>query len=98
PLTIQMLHNQDARVIAIADPNERADYERFYYKKTSGRLVVREMVEERYADKKAKGEHPGLKDYVDFRVILDQDKEIDAVVVATPDHVHAASTLAALRL
>jgi len=97
-LTSEMLRHADARVIAIADPNERADYERFYYKKTSGRLVVREMIEERYADKKAKGEYPGLKDYVDFRVMLEQEKAIDAVVVATPDHVHAAATLAALRL
>src|SRR5262245_40485792 len=97
-LTSEMLRHPDARVIAIADPNERADYERFYYKKTSGRLVVREMIEERYADKKAKGEYPGLKDYLDFRVMLEKEKAIDAVVVATPDHVHAAATLAALRL
>src|SRR5262245_6586831 len=90
----EMMRFADARVIAIADPNERADYERFYYKKTSGRFVVRDMIEERYAEKKAKGEYPGLKDYTDFRVMLEKEKGIDAVVVATPDHVHAAATLA----
>jgi predicted dehydrogenase len=96
-LTSEMMRHADARIVAIADPNERADYERFYYKKTSGRLVVREMIEERYAEKVAKGEYPGLKDYVDYRVLLEKEKGIDAVVVATPDHVHAAATLAALR-
>src|SRR5512140_425337 len=34
--------------------------------------------------------------YNDFRRLLDQ-KDIDAVVVATPDHTHAVATVAALR-
>jgi predicted dehydrogenase len=97
-VTSEMMRHPDVRVVAIADPNEHADYERFYYKKTSGRLVVRQMIEERYAEKKAKGEYPGCRDYVDFRVLLEKEKGIDAVVVATPDHVHAAATLAAVRL
>jgi predicted dehydrogenase len=97
-LTSEMMHYGDVRVVAIADPNERADYERFYYKKTSGRLVVLEMIEANYAEKKARGEYPGCRDYTDFRVMLEKEKGIDAVVVATPDHVHAAATLAAVRL
>jgi predicted dehydrogenase len=97
-VTAEMMRHPDLRVVAIADPNEHADYERFYYKKTSGRLVVKQMIEERYAEKKAKGEYPGCRDYVDFRVMLEKEKGIDAVLVATPDHVHAAATLAALRL
>lgn len=36
------------------------------------------------------------KTYNDFRRLLDQ-KDIDAVVVATPDHTHAVATVAALR-
>jgi len=39
---------------------------------------------------------PGAKTYRDFRRLLDQ-KEIDAVVVATPDHTHAVAAAAALR-
>ncbi len=39
---------------------------------------------------------PGAKTYNDFRRLLDQ-KDIDAVVVATPDHTHAVATVAALR-
>jgi predicted dehydrogenase len=39
---------------------------------------------------------PGAKTYNDFRRLLDQ-KEIEAVVVATPDHTHAVATVAALK-
>lgn len=39
---------------------------------------------------------PAAKTYNDFRRLLDQ-KDIDAVVVATPDHTHAVATVAALR-
>lgn len=40
--------------------------------------------------------HPGAKRYADFRQLIDQD-DIDAIVVATPDHTHAVCTAAALR-
>lgn len=39
---------------------------------------------------------PGAKTYNDYRRMLDQ-KDVDAVLVATADHVHAWATLAALR-
>ena len=35
--------------------------------------------------------------YKDFRVMLDQQKDIDAVIVATPDHTHAVVALAAIQ-
>lgn len=39
---------------------------------------------------------PSAKTYADFRFMLDQ-KDLDAVVVATPDHTHAAAAAAALK-
>ena len=36
--------------------------------------------------------------YTDFREMLDRQKDIDAVVVATPDHMHASIALAAMDL
>jgi predicted dehydrogenase len=39
---------------------------------------------------------PNAKRYKDYRKMLDEVKDIDAVVVATPDHVHAFASIAAM--
>jgi len=44
----------------------------------------------------ARKRFPQARFYTDFRPVMDR-KDIDAVVVATPDHTHATATLAALR-
>jgi predicted dehydrogenase len=41
-------------------------------------------------------QYPQAKRYRDFRVMLDQQKDLDAVIVATPDHSHAVIALAAI--
>jgi predicted dehydrogenase len=41
---------------------------------------------------------PRAKRYVDYREMLDRQKDIDAVVIATPDHTHAVMALAAMDL
>lgn len=41
---------------------------------------------------------PDAKTYKDFRVMLENQKDIDAVVIATPDHIHAIATLTAMQL
>jgi len=43
------------------------------------------------------GRYPQAKRYKDYRVMLEQQKDIDAVVIATPDHTHAVITLAAMQ-
>ena len=45
----------------------------------------------------AKKDFPAAKSYNDFRKLLEQN-DIEAVVVATPDHIHAPATAAALHL
>jgi len=40
--------------------------------------------------------YPKAKVYKDFRVMLDKQKDIDAVIIATPDHSHAVIALAAM--
>jgi len=43
--------------------------------------------------------YPNAKKYKDFRVMLDKEaKNIDAVTVSTPDHIHAVAALAAIQL
>jgi len=41
--------------------------------------------------------YPGAKVFTDYRVMLEKQKDIDAVVIATPDHTHAVITLAAMQ-
>ena len=41
--------------------------------------------------------YPKAKQYRDFRQMLEQQKDIEAVIVATPDHSHAMIAMAAIR-
>ena len=43
-------------------------------------------------------EYPKAKRYKDFRVMLEQQKDIDAVVIATPDHTHAVISKVAMQM
>ena len=42
-------------------------------------------------------QHPKARKYVDFRKLLDEAKDIDAITVATAEHTHAFATLWALQ-
>jgi hypothetical protein len=42
--------------------------------------------------------YPGAKLFQDFRKMLEQMKGIDAVIVSTPDHVHAPASIMAMRM
>jgi predicted dehydrogenase len=41
--------------------------------------------------------YPDAKQYRDYRILLDQEKSLDAVVIATPDHQHAIISMAAIK-
>jgi len=41
--------------------------------------------------------YPKATRYTDYRVMLEKQKDIEAVIVATPDHMHAHATIAAMR-
>lgn len=41
--------------------------------------------------------YPGARLYTDYREMLEKDKGIDAVMIATPDHTHAVIAAAAMR-
>ncbi|HEX9186983.1 MAG TPA: Gfo/Idh/MocA family oxidoreductase [Vicinamibacteria bacterium] len=52
-------------------------------------------VDRAYAEKTV-ALYPRARFYSDYRVMLDKEKDIDAVVIATPDHTHAVITMAVL--
>ena len=52
-------------------------------------------VDRKYAAKTFQA-HPKATVYTDYRVMLEKQKDIDAVVIATPDHTHAVITMAAM--
>jgi hypothetical protein len=58
-----------------------------------GREVGRELVDRHY--KSAAG--AGCNAYADFREMLAKEKDLDAVYIMTPDHLHAAIALAAMK-
>ena len=53
-------------------------------------------VDHRHAEKAFKA-FPDAKVHTDFRKMLDTQKDIDAVMVATPDHNHAVVSIAAMK-
>ena len=50
-----------------------------------------------YAGRSAFKAWPRAKQYKDYRVMFDQQKDIDAVLLATPDHSHALPAVMAMR-
>ncbi|MEZ4698836.1 MAG: Gfo/Idh/MocA family oxidoreductase [Rhodothermales bacterium] len=42
-------------------------------------------------------EYPKAKLYADYRIMLDKEKDIDAVTISTPDHVHAPAGVYAMQ-
>jgi predicted dehydrogenase len=91
-----LLQQNDVRIIAIADPNEESDYSRWYFGGTAGRIPALKLIAESY--QKNNVSYSGCAEYTDYRQMLEKEKTIDAVLVATPDHAHGIVTLAALQL
>ncbi|MDX1409975.1 MAG: Gfo/Idh/MocA family oxidoreductase, partial [Saprospiraceae bacterium] len=61
-----------------------------------GRDVMKEYVEKYYAKNKPSGKYNGCASYEDFRELLEKEKDIDAVKIMTPDHLHATIAIAAM--
>jgi predicted dehydrogenase len=59
-------------------------------------VALCDVDETRYAEPAKRWPKAAL--YTDFRVMLEKQKNIDAVVVSTPDHTHAHASMMALRL
>ena len=90
-----LFHEPDCQVIAVADPGKEWDLSKFYYGGKGGRGPVAEEIEKKYAEKT-----PNAKcaQYADFREMLEKEKSIDAVLIATPDHLHAFISIIAMKM
>jgi predicted dehydrogenase len=76
------LGRKEVQIVAVCDVD------------TNRREFAKKTVEERYGKDKDAG-FKGCEAYADFRKLLER-KDIDAVVIATPDHWHAFIAIAAL--
>jgi len=64
---------------------------------SGGRDVAKEVIETYYANQRASDNFKGISAYVDFRELLEKEKDVDSVKVMTPDHLHATVALAAMK-
>ena len=62
-----------------------------------GREVGREVVDAYYARQRSEADFKACSAYADFRELLEKEQDLDAVKVMTPDHLHAAVSIAAMK-
>ena len=84
------------RITAICDVAEFWDNSQIYYRHNGGRGPAMDAIENHHRKAGLEARHHCAV-YADFRVMLEKaGKDIDAVLVATPNHVHAVASMAAI--
>ncbi len=63
----------------------------------AGRTMAKEIIETYYAKKRGAEHFGAVASYADFRELLEKEKDIDAVKIMTPDHLHATIAIAAMK-
>ncbi|MDA3923521.1 MAG: Gfo/Idh/MocA family oxidoreductase [Kiritimatiellae bacterium] len=92
----------EMQVVAVCDVNrEGGGYLSWNWNKgqigqVAGREPARRKVDEYYAKQQPSGKYKGCRAYTDYRELLDKE-DVDAVMIATPDHTHAVITMDALK-
>jgi hypothetical protein len=62
-----------------------------------GRDVGQEFVQKYYGKSKPSGTYKGCTSYSDFRELLEKEKDINAIKIMTPDHLHATVAIASMK-
>lgn len=62
-----------------------------------GRDNGKEIVDTYYSKFRADQKFPGCKAYADFRELFEKEKDLNAIKVMTPDHLHGIIAMAAIR-
>ena len=78
----------------VVDPAEHWDLKDFYYKGVAGRLPVANAINTHYSTKNSRFV---CRQHTDYRKFFDDCKDVDAILCATPDHLHALICLRAMR-
>jgi predicted dehydrogenase len=63
----------------------------------SGREPAQKIVEAYYGSQQRSGRFRGCAAYIDFRELLEKEKDLDAIVIGTTDNLHAAVSTAAMK-
>jgi predicted dehydrogenase len=62
-----------------------------------GRDIGQEFVQKYYAKSKNTGTYKGCASYADFRELLEKEKDLNAIKIMTPDHLHATVAIASMK-
>jgi predicted dehydrogenase len=93
----ELFNHPDVNLTAICDVAEFWDNSHLYYRHHGGRGPARQALAEHARKREDPGWHEA-KVYVDFRVMLERaHRDIDAVIIAAPNHLHATVAVAAMR-
>jgi len=89
----QLFNLEDVQMTAIADP-ARFWKNDILYSIDTGREPVKKHIESFYCKKTPNYK---MKEYEDFRIMLEKEKSLDAILCATPDNTHAYVSVFAMR-
>jgi len=92
----------EVQVVAVCDVNRESggylswNWDRGKRKAVAGREPARRLMDKLYAAGSKSGTYKGCRAYTDYRELLAKE-DVDAVMIATPDHAHAVVAMAALK-
>ena len=92
-----LTHHADVRVIGVCDVNQSGNNYFDLSGNVAGRTAARQLVDAHAAKQNRSGLSQGCTSWCDFRELLTQQQDLDAVLIATPDHTHAAIALRAIQ-
>jgi len=62
-----------------------------------GRDTAQDIVNTYYANQRSAEKFRGVSAWADFREMLEKEKDLDAVKIMTPDHLHGVASIAAMK-
>jgi hypothetical protein len=80
----------------LAEAIQQPDWRKGHPGVPGGREVAKEIIEAYYAKQRKSPTFHGCAVYADFRELLEKEKDLNAVKVMTPDHLHATISVAAM--